>query len=198
MQHPIINYTAAPGEMTLEPPERPILVLDLDDTVIFASTDEDGQINGFQEREFAIFDGAYTVHVRPHFSEFIQHALDIVGSIHVFSAGTEEYVDAIVKGLFCASRLANVDARSRCVFTAESVIKCLDKYDRLNTFMIDDRDDVYAQNKWVKPANNNTFLIERYSDNLRAGHDDTCLLEAIAKMRAWRDSLLLLKSPEQK
>lgn len=68
---------------------RPLLILDLDETLIFATTEEkDFKCN------FMVFE--YFVHLRPYLKQFLENAR-VRYDIAIWSAGTPDYVNNIAK-----------------------------------------------------------------------------------------------------
>lgn len=92
-------------------PHRHLLVLDLDETLVYASEFE-------LERAADFRACGYHVYRRPHLAEFIDHVLARF-EVGVWTSSGRIYADAIVAELFPAESLRFVWASERCSITRD-------------------------------------------------------------------------------
>ncbi|SFK50371.1 NIF family HAD-type phosphatase [Lysobacter sp. cf310] len=92
-------------------PPRHLLVLDLDETLLYASEVELNRASDFRAC-------GYYVYRRPHLAEFIAYALARF-EVGVWTSSGRRYADAIVAELFPAESLSFVWARERCSITRD-------------------------------------------------------------------------------
>lgn len=114
--------------------DKILLILDLDETLIYATRDE-----LTHKADFKV--GTYHVYKRPWLDEFISF-VETNFIVAVWSSASDEYVEEVVKNIFPdESRLAFVWGRSRCV--------------QKRNLQIDEQgyysDDYYAHYHFVKP-----------------------------------------------
>lgn len=114
--------------------DKILLILDLDETLIYATRDE-----LTHRADFKV--GTYHVYKRPWLDEFISF-VETNFIVAVWSSASDEYVEEVVKNIFPdQSRLAFVWGRSRCV--------------QKRNLQIDEQgyysDDYYAHYHFVKP-----------------------------------------------
>jgi hypothetical protein len=121
---------------------------------------------------------------RPHIDEFLAFANEYFRNIVIWSAGTYEYVHAIVKNLFknipCPTR---VFTRNDCAQSdeygyekpLEKIYKAIPEMNSSNTFLIDDRQEVF-----VRKDPDNGIIIPPFSpdiEDLNSLQNDTCFLD---------------------
>jgi hypothetical protein len=166
------------------------LVLDLDQTLV-DTRDIQEDING--DNYDGMFDISGTnlrTYIRPFMSEFLSYAEQYFDEIHVFSAGTEDYVRQVVAKLFRPDLQNKILSRAHCVIseTDGRTTKQLDihELDTIRTFMIDDRSDVHSANFHVNPTWGNFYQISPY--NVSSTEPDKHLLSAIAEIKKWLTS----------
>lgn len=121
---------------------------------------------------------------RPHIDDFLAFANDYFRNVVIWSAGTYDYVHAIVKNLFknisCPTR---VFTRNDCHQSEEfgyekplqKIYSIIPEMNPYNTFLIDDRQEVFSRKD---PENG--IIIPPFSpdiDDLNALTNDTCFLD---------------------
>lgn len=132
---------------------------------------------------------------RPMLYDFLKFAFQYFKNVCIWSAGTEEYVNEIVKHIFhqlpCPDLIMH---RKHCDMDQDYVSKPLDKlYDLLpsaspqTTIMIDDRDDVMELNP------DNGILIPSYQPSLKQIYSIT-KEDSLGKIKDWLLSPQVIKS----
>jgi hypothetical protein len=121
---------------------------------------------------------------RPHIDQFLEFANQYFRNIVIWSAGTYEYVHAIVKNLFknmpCPTRIFT---RNDCAQSdeygyekpLEKVYKAIPEMNSYNTILIDDRQEVFSRKD---PENG--IIIPPFSpdvEDLSSLLNDTCFLD---------------------
>ncbi len=127
--------------------EKILLILDVDETLIFATDKELGQSS-----DFTIFD--YYVYKRPYLDEFIEAIKDDF-LLAIWSSASDDYVEAITKQIIPQEiDLEFVWARSRCTYRRNLQI---DDYGYYN----DDYQNHYHYIKPLKKLKRKGFRLER-------------------------------------
>ena len=108
-----------------------ILILDLDNTLVYSEKKEDDEM---------------VVHFRPHLDEFM-HWLSKHFVIVIYSAGIKEYVNGILDDFIKKnySSIVGVLSRKDCLKKGKSIFKDVGKFSNYldNLYIVDDRKDVY-------------------------------------------------------
>ena len=163
------------------------LVLDLDQTLVDTKRLEEIKDSTNYDGFFDMESAGLRIHIRPYYSEFISFAEQYFDEIHIFSAGSEDYVKFIASKLFRRDLYKQTLSRIHCFVSSDASVttKKLDIHglDTFNTFMIDDRKDVCSGNSNVNIENGNFYQIKAYDVN--SENDDNHLLRAIARIKSW-------------
>lgn len=141
------------------------LVLDLDETLVhFFGSKEDWKYmknydnNQVKSRilDITVEDDFMWGIARPHYDKFLKEIFDIFDIVGVWSAGTEDYVQAIVKLIFPHKKPYFVWSRSKCetmithndTIRQKPLAKLLEMYKEIDPdriIIIDDRTEVCEQ-----------------------------------------------------
>jgi len=104
-------------------PQEHVLLLDLDETLI-RSSKQKPTISGYGDSRLVTFveNGEQTrVYVidRPYLKDFITEVSKKY-KIYIYTAGTQEYAEAVVKGTECSQMISGIYSRKDCKMTCEN------------------------------------------------------------------------------
>ena len=176
--------------------ENKLLVLDLDETLLFTEYASE------KDFDFIVCDN-FMVKKRPFLDEFLNAVFEIGYKIAIWTASTEKYAKEIVANLFgkdYEQKLEFVYSRSQCnfknnpkqsCFSCEKIITIKNlkkiwrkkslkaKWNKTNTFVLDDNNTTFSKNYGNSipiPAWSNHFLYK----------DDDALKRLIPLLRIWK------------
>ncbi len=160
------------------------LILDLDNTLISSQEYNTFQKNNKMEKFiYTVMDTEYIVFHRPHLDTFLDFVFKNF-NVSVWTAGTKDYALFIIKHIILSKKNRKLDyilSRFNC---NESEFKFgeikdlnmfhFDKnYNKENTIIIDDNEDVIKQNK------NNSIQVKPFEYTDRSSYTDKELLKVI-------------------
>lgn len=176
------------------PGQRTLLVLDLDETLLYATTERLAAPEAFKV-------GPYYAHLRPHLQSFIEFCLDRF-NVAVWTSSSADYATAVTTQIFGSlERLEFVWSRSRCTSRYDGDaheqywVKDLKKVRRLGyalerVIIVDDTAQKHERNYGNlvrvrpfegQPDDDELFHLARYLESL-ADVDDVRIVEK----RGWR------------
>jgi len=176
------------------PKQRKLLVLDLDETLVYATEQQLSFPEGFKA-------GSYYVYLRPHLRPFLDFCVDRF-DVGIWTASSADYAHAVVLQLFGSlGRLKFLWSRTRCTLRYDREahtqywVKDLKKIRRIGytlerVIVIDDTAEKYERNYGNlvrvspfegQPEDNELVYLVRYLDML-ADVDNVRVVEK----RGWR------------